>query len=400
MTTQSIWASGAFVWPVLLLCAWFVAERLHAWWGVPRVSSYVGVGLMASAIGMPGLGVLQPGLFFLANFALGLVLFELGYRINLRWFWHNPWVFLVGLVESALTFLAVFWVTGWFGLPIEVRLIMAALAVSASPAGIVRVANELRGSGQVTERVMHLCAINALVAVVLVTAVVGYWQLRTSGEWLSASLSAVYGMTVAVALGGAMGVLVPWLLRQTEVRRNSATVLFALLVLLLVTLSSVLQISPLLAALSFGVVARERRIELTPTQRDFGSLGDLLGVFLFVYVASLMQWSHVWSGLTLAVMVLGVRLVSKVGCNVLVARCSGITLRKGALTGLALTPMSAFAVLLLEHSRLTGFEPAVGAWAAMAALLVLQELLGPWVTQRSLMAARETHVDGAAPPLR
>lgn len=400
MMTESVWTSGAFVWPVLLLCAWFAAERLHAWWRVPRVSSYVGVGLMASAVGLPGLGALPPGLFFLANLALALVLFELGYRINLRWFWHNPWVLMVGLVESAVTFLAVFWVSGWFALPIEVRLIIAALAVSASPAGIVRVANELRGSGQVTERVMHLCAINALVAVVLVTAVVGYWQLRTTGEWLSASVSAVYAMTVAVALGGALGVCVPWLLRQTEVRRNSATVLFALLVLLLVTLSSALQISPLLAALSFGIVARERRIELTPAQRDFGSLGDLLGVFLFVYVASLMQWSHVWSGLALAVTVLGVRLVSKVGCNALAARWSGITLRKGALTGLALTPMSAFAVLLLEHSRLMGFEPAVAAWAAMAALLVLQELLGPWITQRSLMAAQETHADGVAPPLR
>lgn len=67
-------------------------------------------------------------------------------------------------------------------------------------------------------------------------------------------------------------------------------------------------------------------------------------------------------------------------------------MRKGLLTGLALTPMSAFAILLLEQSRLYGFEPAVQAFATMAGMLVALQLLGPVVTQRSLMAARETHV--------
>jgi len=87
-----------------------------------------------------------------------------------------------------------------------------------------------------------------------------------------------------------------------------------------------------------------------------------------------------------------VRSFSKVLCNLAVARLSGITERKGWLTGLALTPMSAFVILLLEQTRLAGFEPAVQAFATMAGFLVLLELLGPVVTQRSLMASKETHI--------
>ena len=64
----------------------------------------------------------------------------------------------------------------------------------------------------------------------------------------------------------------------------------------------------------------------------------------------------------------------------------------GLLTGLALTPMSAFAILLIEQTRIAGFEPAVQVLAVMAGMMLLQELLGPVVTQRALMAARETHV--------
>jgi Kef-type K+ transport system membrane component KefB len=99
-------------WPLVLLLAWFVGERLHEAWQLPRVSSYVAVGLVASLFNLPGLTDA-----FLANVALALVLFELGYRINLRWFRHNPWVLALGLVESALTFALVYWATGWFGWP-------------------------------------------------------------------------------------------------------------------------------------------------------------------------------------------------------------------------------------------------------------------------------------------
>jgi Kef-type K+ transport system membrane component KefB len=333
-----------------------------------------------------------PGLYFLANVALSLVLFELGYRINLRWFRNNPWVLAVGLGESLLTFALGYWACGWLGLAFEVRLIVAALAVSASPAGIVRVANESRGAGQVTERVMHLCAINCLVAVMLVKLVVGYWHLSTSGDWTAAAIGSIYALAISVVLGAVLGLAVPWLLRSQRLHSNSVTLAFALAILLLTTAAHGLKLSPLLVALTFGIVARERRVQLTNAQRNFGTLGELLGVFLFVYVASLIQWPDVGSGLLAAVVLLGLRIASKTLCNLAVARYSGITLRKGVLTGLALTPMSAFAILLLEQARQYGFEPAVPAFAAMAAMMVVQELFGPWVTQRSLMAARETHV--------
>ncbi len=398
MVDHSPFLMQSLAWPVLLLIAWVVGERLHAWWQAPRVSSYVAVGLAAGALMQPVLHAGAPGLFFIANVALALVLFELGYRINLRWFRHNPWVLAVGLVESALTFGLVYWAAGWFALSTDVRLIVAALAVSASPAGIVRVANELRGAGQVTERVMHLCAINCLVAVMLVKLVVGYWHLSTSGDLVAAALGSVYALVTSVGLGAALGVLLPWLLRSGPQHTPNATAVFALAVLLLATVSQTLMLSPLLGALSLGIVARERRVQLTPAQRNFGSIGELLGLFLFVYVASLIQWPQVGETLALAAVLLALRLASKTLCNLAVARFSGITWRKGWLTGLALTPMSAFAILLLEQSLRYGFEPATTAFAAMAAMMVIQELVGPWVTQRSLMAAHETHVTAAVRP--
>jgi len=392
MSTDFVFLLQAVAWPLVLLLAWFVGERLHERWQVPRVTSYVGVGLLGGLVNLPGLTTDIPGLPFLANVALSLVLFELGYRINLRWFRHNPWVLLQGVLESIATFGLIYWVTGWLNLPIDQRLIIAALSVSASPAGVVRVANELRSAGQATERVLHLCAINCALAVLALKLVVGYWHLSTSGDLLMAAFGSVHVVVTSVALGGLLGVVVPWLLRFRASQARDMTVVFALSVLLLTTAAYGLRLSPLLAALAFGIVARERRVHLTNAQRDFGTAGDLLAVFLFVYIASLLDWAQVASSLWLGVLLIAVRTASKVAFGLAAARLSGITERKGVLTGLALTPMSAFAILLLEQSRLMGFEPAVAVLSVLTGMMLLQELLGPVVTQRALRAARETHV--------
>ena len=392
MVTEYSFLLQSIAWPLVLLLAWFIAERAHEVWHIPRVTSYVAVGLIGGLINLPGLTTDVPGLPFLANVALSLVLFELGYRINLRWFRHNPWVLVLGLIESVVTFAVIYWVSGWFGLATDLRLIIAALSISASPAGIVRVANELRSAGQVTERVLHLCAINCMVSVLALKLVVGYWYLSTSGDLVLAAFSSIHQVGTSVAVGAVLGVAVPWLLRQRSTHERGVTVVFALSVLLLTTAAYGLKLSPLLAALTFGIVARERRVHLTNAQRDFGTAGDLLSVFLFVYIASLLDWADVGTGMLIGLVLILVRTGSKIGCNLVAARLSGITERKGLLTGLALTPMSAFAILLIEQSRLYGFAPAVEVLSVMAGMMLLQELLGPVVTQRALLAAHETHV--------
>jgi len=194
-------------------------------------------------------------------------------------------------------------------------------------------------------------------------------------------------------VGVVLGFVVPRLLKgRLSAAGDGATVVFALAVLLLSTAAYGLKLSPLLAALTFGIVARERRVHLTHNQRNFGTAGDLLGVFLFVYVASVMEWADVVSGLALGLVLVVVRMAAKVAVNVGTARISGITRRKGLMTGLALTPMSAFVVLLVGQSGLAGFDLAEQTLSAMAGMVLVLELLGPVVTQRALMAARETHV--------
>ena len=375
-------------WPLMLLAAWLAGEWVFRHWKLPRVCAYGVVGLLFGGIGLSQHGAPHAALGFMANVALALTLFELGYRINPRWFRHNPWVLAAGIAQALLTFGAVFWVAGVFEVPTDHRLVLAALCVATSPAAVMRVTHELRSAGQVTERLLHLCALNCLIAVLLLKLVVGYWHLETSGDLGKAAFNSIYVIGLSLAAGAVFGAVAP-LLNRVATGSQSTTVTFAFLVLLLAGMAQALHLSPLLAALAFGVLARERRLMLSHAQRNFGALGDVLSVFLFVFIGSLLSWNGLFSGLVLGVAVLAARSAAHTLVNMSVARVSGTTFRKGALTGLALMPMSAFALLLLEESRLYGFDLARDSLPFIVGLLVLLDLIGPWLTQRALLWAGE-----------
>ena len=147
------------------------------------------------------------------------------------------------------------------------------------------------------------------------------------------------------------------MLRAHRQPAQDATLAFAIAVILLVAISlrarSCRRCWP---RSTFGLVARHRRIAFSQAQRNFGALGDLLTVLLFVFAASTLDWEQVVAGGRPGpVAGAGARLVTKIAvCGGCSRACRGISWRKGVLTGLALTPMSVFAILLLEQTRVSG----------------------------------------------
>lgn len=375
-------------WPALLWLAWWLGERAQAW-GLPRVSVYVAVGLVASAVAPVPTSIDASVLALLAQLALALVLFELGSRIRVAWLRANPWVAAVAVTQGLLMWLAVATLGAWLGWLPEQRWLLAAVAVAAAPASLLRVVSDVRAGGQVTERALHQAAIQSAMAVVLVKAVTAYWFV-SAGDGLQALLAGGYALVASVALGLALAVLLGPLMRGLGAAASTAG--YALALLWMTVLADALRLSPLLAALSMGVMLRARLTVMPPVQRDFGVLGWVLGVFVFVYVGSRTAWPALLQaqGWWVAAAVLAVRLAVPVACNVAVAWPSGTTVRKGALVGVALWPMSVLTLLLLERSVALGVAPAASVLHQLAAALLLTELLGPLLTQWALRAARET----------
>jgi len=381
----------SLAWPIALAVAWLAGEFGQRFTGLPRISFY---GLVGLALGSTQAGVLPAPdagpVALLADIAFGLILFELGYRINLRWLRTNPWIGAGGLAGALLTFVAVFLVALAFGTSQLVALMMAALSMGTSPATVVRIINEQRSSGQVTERVLHLTAMNCVLAIFAFNAIVGFWIFHTFDALGDALWQSLVMLAGSALVGAVFGVAVPALLRAIGNPDRDATVAFALSVLLLVAICDAGALSPYVATLAFGLAARHRRIAFSHAQRNFGALGELLTVLLFVYAASTLDWRQLAIGSALGLAVIAVLLGA--GTKVLGATAfaykSGISWRKGALTGIGLAPLSVFVILLIEHARQAGVH-VPEELRAMAAVTMLLEVFGPIIIQRALVWARE-----------
>jgi len=382
--------ASQLAWPLAVAFAWVLGEVVHRFSGLPRISVY---GLVGFVFGAGQLGLLSApsggAVMLLAHIGFGLILFEFGYRINLGWLRHNPWLAVTGVLEAVATFVAVTWLAQAAGMDGLGSLLLGSLAMSTSPASVMRVVNEQRSSGQVPERTLHLAALNCVLAVFVFKVIVGVWTFQSSGSVWQAVSNSLWLLAMSGLLGALFGVAVPGLLRQLGNLSRDATVAFALAVVLVVALAMAFKLSPVLAALTFGLVARHRRVAFSQTQRNFGALGDLLTVVLFVAVSSLLEWQRVLHGLWLGLALVGVRALVKVAATTALAKVSGITWRKGALTGLALTPQAVFVLLLLEQARVIGVD-LLDQLAALAAASLVLEILGPIVLQRALVWARET----------
>lgn len=386
--------SSEVAWPLAIVLAWIAGEFSARLSRLPRISIY---GLVGFALAQTQLGFLPPmentAMLLLANIAFGLILFECGYRVHLRWLRANPWIGVTGLVEAIATFAAVYAVARGFNTSSINALLLASLAMSTSPAGILRVINEQRSSGQVTERLIHLTAINCVLAVFTFKVIVGFMVFRSSGNLWDAMSSGLMVLCISAVLGGTFGMIIPNIMRKLGNLSQDGTIAFALAVILLVAITHAAKLSPVLATLTFGIVARNRRVVLSQTQRNFGALGELLTVLLFVFVVSTLAWQKVWAGAVLGLVLIGVRLFVKTFSVAAFAHLSGISWHKGVLTGIALAPISVFVILVLEQARYLGIE-FVDELAALAAMTLFMEIVGPIITQRALALAKETpHAD-------
>jgi Kef-type K+ transport system membrane component KefB len=376
-------------WPLALLVAWLAGELAFRWLSLPRIAIHAVVGFALAPTQLGFLPAADAGLaLLLANIAFGLILFEAGYRINLRWLRANPWIAVTSVVEASLSFAVVYVVAITAGLASTPALLLAALAMATSPATILRVVNEQRAAGQVTERLLHLSVLNCVLAVLAFKIVVGLAVFHTSGSLWDAVRGSAIVLAASAATGSVAGVALSALLRHLEPAQRDNTLAFAITVITIVALTHVLQLSPVVAALTFGLATRHRRSFFGQSQRGFGALGDILAVLLFVFIAATLDWRHVVAGLGTGIAIVGVRQLAKIASVGAFSYVSGIPLRKGVLVGAGMAPVSAFVVLMLEQTRHLGVQ-LVDELAPLAALALVLEILGPVIVRRTLVSARE-----------
>ena len=382
---------------LLLLCAAIAGEAVQRFLRLPRLLGWITAG---GALGPYGIGALDAnsvtGLHPVLNVAIGVVLFELGQRVDLSWMRRNPSLLATSLLETGLSFGLMLAVLLALGAPPLLAAAAAAIGIATSPAVVLSVVRELRAQGQVAERAMLLASLNTVYAVIAVNVLLAWLAREYAGDWRAIVLHPLYLIFGSVALAALFAAVTLALLRQLG-RRNDAQFLCVLaLVVIAVWSAAMLKLSLALTLLAYGALARILDRGRMFVSLEFGMVGRILLILLFSITAASLDWALLGAGLFAGFAFVAARLAGKAIGVLALAPASGLPMRKASLLALTLTPMSGVAIVLMhETSRLyPQFGPALAA--VVVSGIVLMELLGPLLVHFALLRSGDGLQEGRA----
>lgn len=385
-------------WALLLALAAGAGHLLQRYLGLPKVLGYSIVGALAGFSGYtaatwPLDGIAQ----FMVELGLSIVLFEAGGRLSLRWFRHNPMLLAQSVGEAVATYLLAWWVLMLFGVDEALRMPLALLMVTASPAVLMRVASDIRASGPVTDRAITLAALNTFYVLAL-----GGVMARLLGREEARLADAFYPVLLLVVASVLVGALLALALRKALQIMSPTSENTAVLQLALIAAGTALAAhfggSAPLAALLAGILLKTLHPRPWSWPRQFGTASAILTILMFVLVsmaAAQAPWNwQAWSLIAALVLARALAKLAGIGLGVI---GSGASTRQALWTAGALWPMSAVALLLV--SQFSEFAPGTGTQVAAIALplILIMEVLGALMAVLALQRAGEA---GRPPAIR
>ena len=383
--------SHLMVFGLLLGLGVLAGEATRRILALPRITGYVLAGVL---LGPQVSGVLDRdalfGLRLLVDLAMGLVLFELGSRLDFEWLRRNQWLFAAALAECLFCFWAIYLALAYFGFRPLMAATAAAIGTATSPAVIMLVSQELRSEGQVTERMHLFTVVNVVFAYAVLALLLPFLHLEHQAAWTTAVLHPIYVFAGAAALGAAASWLLLRLAAWVGKDGERQFVLMIAMVVAAIGLAHSLKISVPVALVTFGMLARnlDRQHALRPVR--FGQGGQIFFVILFVLAGASLEFRAL--GMAAAAMVaafLAARFLGKGVGLLLFGRLSGIPPGGAGLLAIALVPMSGLGVVMVQDT--ISLYPSFGAELAAVVLsaVVVLELVGPVATQYALRRAGE-----------
>ena len=375
----------------LLLLAGLVGGRLAATTRVlPAITGYTAIGFL---LGPGALGWLNDTMLaqsrVLAEFSLGLIVFDLGRRLDLQWASHDRWLLPMGIAESAVSFAAMLALLLAAGIDMLEAAVAATVGIATAPAVVLLVTNELKAEGPVTRRMLWHVALNNIIATVGITLLLPFIEARAAGASWNPVARALWLIAGSFLLGFIAYHLMTLLARWLGKSPVPQFILAVSMVIVTVGAAQVANLSVLLALLVLGACARNLDRKHRLVDVDFGRGAQIFFVALFVLTGATLRIDQLgavaWIGLAFVV----ARVLGKVVALYAFAWPAHISARQAGTLGLALTPIAGLAIGMTQP--IYDIAPEFGARLAaiVASGVAILHLLGPVATRHALIRAGE-----------
>lgn len=359
---------------------------------LPRLIGYLLMGVLSGpkCLNVLNSEILMQSRLFI-DISLGLVLFELGRQLNLTWLRNNPWLFVMSLCESGLSFLFCLAILIWAGFTWLPASLAATIFMASSPAIVLIIILDLRAEGPVSRHTATLITLNNLLSLLLFNLLLPHLQdndtLTVNLRWAEA----LYRIAGSTILGLFLFFCTIIIARLTQKHETNQFILLVGMVIVSISFSQTLNLSVLLTLLIFGIAARNIDFTRALVVHDFDLMGRLFFIPLFVVTGSFLEFSWNFDNLLIVLALFFARIFGKAIAIYFIGKKAKILKKQGVLITLALTPMAGLALSLTQ--RISDMNSTLGSHLAtiMAALITVFHLIGPLATQFSLISADEAH---------
>lgn len=388
---MTILNNSSFVYLFSIIIAWLLGEIIHNYLPkIPKVSVYLLIGFIFTKdiIGLIP-NVHNTNIIFLVHIAFGFIVFECGYRVNLNWLKDNPYLIVMTLLDAIVVFIIIYSIcNNWLIQNSVPSLIIATIAMSMSPIISLIVINQAQASGQVSERILHLSLINFIFTLLVFKLISSIWIYQDQQNFHELIYHGIISSILSIALGIVMTLITKYAFNKIGSIIKNTPMFLTLAIILIITTAQSIQISSILAIIIYGLTSRYLNAITEFKQYQFGILGKILTVFLFVVIGSTFVWHQWMMGVILAILIIAIRIFSKMLFIVPLSYRNGISWTKATLLGFATTPVSLFLIFSLNQLRQTHttlFEQL----APISLAIFLLELFGPIIIRHCLVSAKE-----------
>ncbi|OGA70936.1 MAG: hypothetical protein A3G83_02730 [Betaproteobacteria bacterium RIFCSPLOWO2_12_FULL_68_20] len=380
----------------LLVLGLVCGEAIRRYAALPRITGYVLAGV---ALGPQGSGLLGADVLgatrLLVDLSIGLIVFELGFRLDFEWLQRNKWLFVTAIAESVFCFWAIFAALTYFEFRPLLAASAAAIGTATSPPVVMLVAHELRAEGQVTERMLLFTAVNSVFAYVVLTLLLPFLHLEHEAGWQEAVLHPIYVLAGSALAGFVACMVMLGLAGWVGKREDRQFVLLVAVVVLTVGVAHSMNLSVMVTLVVLGMLARNLDWQHALLPLRFGHGGQLFFVILFVLTGASLEFEAFGTAAAAVAAFIVVRFLGKAAAILLFGYPSGVRAGGAGLLAIALLPMSGLAVVMVRDTATLypGFGKELAA-VVLSAVAVL-ELVGPLATQFALKRAGEAHPESS-----
>lgn len=376
---------------LMVISTLFLTQLLKREFQLPKIIGYLFAGIL---IGPSGFGLLGKGLTAtiapIIDVLIGVVFYELGRRVNIRWLWRQKRTLISCLVLMGALFLAqLIYLIGAGFSPLVAGLV-AAIVMSTSPAVVLQTIKENQGEGQLTENLITIVALGNVVAYVIYTIVLSLIHFDQETITTAVLLEPLQKISISIVMGWLLAALISKVSNvvKPDIDHQHLIVITALMIVIAV--SGILKISVLTCLLVFGLSIKVESYKPNLHKDDLGIFSTLAYVLIFIFAGINIDLFSLKPELILiALGVILLRLLIPFLWGFLFYRQLNISFKKATLLSVSLTPLSGIAILMLHD--VNEFYPDLSMQLnnLLVMVVLIMEFSGPFLTKWAIIKSGE-----------